>query len=209
MNDYQREQLDALNQVIAKIRFLEAMRKDRLRDDINTYLLYRQQLEMFQSRHFGSYCTQACFQNQTSACCSKDGIITFWADVVINVMQSSETQIEALTNSIRMPLFSNKCIYLSDNGCRWKIRPLGCALFLCDQIQANVLQPHPHLGTQWEDLKKMGSSYRWPDRPVLFDKLEQVFMSAGCHSPLMFLNFSPGLLRVKQKAGLLKNVRRP
>jgi hypothetical protein len=49
----------------------------------------------------------------------------------------------------------------------------------------------------------LGKSFRWPDRPVLFDQLEQVFMAVGCRSPLMYINTSPGLLRIKQKAGLL------
>ena len=42
--------------------------------------------------------------------------------------------------------------------------------------------------------------FTWPDRPVLFDDLEQYFMDAGCTSPHMYLHNSPGLLRVKQMA---------
>jgi len=43
--------------------------------------------------------------------------------------------------------------------------------------------------------------FTWPDQPVLFDDLESYFMKSGYRSPLMYLHNSPGLLRVKQKAG--------
>ena len=46
--------------------------------------------------------------------------------------------------------------------------------------------------------------YTWPDQPVLFDKLEALFVEAGYRSSLMYLHNSPGLLRVKQKAGIIK-----
>jgi hypothetical protein len=202
MNDYQREQLEALDQVRAKIKSVISIQSGNLSSDIRSYLLFRQQLDVFLSQNFDRYCTQACFENRASACCSKDGIITFWADVVLNVYHSSKNQIEELRTSILEPIFNYKCIYLSVNGCRWKIRPLGCALFLCDQVQADVLNQQPMLAEQWENFKTMGRLFRWPDRPVLFDQLEQVFMAAGCRSSLMYLNTSPGLLRIKQRAGL-------
>jgi hypothetical protein len=49
-------------------------------------------------------------------------------------------------------------------------------------------------------LKQREKHFRWPDRPVLFDDLEKYFMAAGYSSPLMYLNNSPGLLRVKELA---------
>ena len=203
-NDYQREQLEALDQITVKIGSIQSIHSGNLCRDIRSYQLFRQQLESFQSQHFGRYCTQTCFENRTSACCSKDGIITFWADVVINVYHSSDNQIKELRAAIQKPLSSQKCIYLGKNGCLWKIRPIGCALFLCDRVQVDVLEQHPELRRQWQHYTTTGRSYRWPDRPVLFDHLEQVFMAAGCRSPLMYLNTSPGLLRIKQKAGLYR-----
>jgi hypothetical protein len=50
------------------------------------------------------------------------------------------------------------------------------------------------------EFKQREKHYRWPDRPVLFDDLEKYFMAAGYSSPLMYLNNSPGLLRVKELA---------
>ncbi len=203
MNDYQNEQWNALGQILDHIGSIDSIHSGELSRAIQSYLQFRHELDKFLAQHFGRLCTQACFESQTSACCSKDGIITFWADLVITVYHSTREQIGDLTTSIQSPLYPHKCIYLGSHGCRWRIPPLGCALFLCDGVQTSVLEPRPDLGAQWEHYRAMGKSFRWPDRPVLFDRLEQVFMALGCRSPLMYINTSPGLLRIKQTAGLL------
>jgi hypothetical protein len=41
--------------------------------------------------------------------------------------------------------------------------------------------------------------YTWPSRPVLFDKLEELFIQEGFDSPIMYFHHSPGLLRLKAK----------
>ena len=198
MNAYQMEQMDALNQILNNIGILDSFQEDAVR----AYLSFRRQLDAFSERHFSAFCTQACFESRSSICCSKDGIITFWADVVINAANSEKHRIDDLLTAIESPMFADKCIYLGADGCRWRVRPLGCALFLCDQIREAVLAPDPELHRQWEAYLSMGKAFRWPDRPVLFDHLEQVFMGVGCRSPLMYINTSPGLLRVKQQAGI-------
>ena len=196
MNAYQSEQMDALNQIVNHIDILKSIRDDGVR----SYLTFRRHLDEFSKKHFAAFCTRACFENRTSACCSKDGIITFWADMVINIANTEECQIDDLFTAIATPLFAEKCIYLGENGCRWRVRPLGCALFLCDQVQDAVLERHADLRRQWEAIQSRAKAFRWPDRPILFDYLEQVFMEAGCRSPLMYINTSPGLLRIKQQA---------
>lgn len=196
MNAYQAEQMDALNQIVNNIGLLDPIKGDTIR----SYLSFRRQLDEFSERHFAVFCTQACFKSRTSTCCSKDGIITFWADVVINVAHADKHHIDDLFAAIENPLFPDKCIYLGANGCRWRVRPLGCALFLCDQVQEAVLAPNPELHRHWETYLSRGKAFRWPDRPVLFDHLERVFMDAGCRSSLMYINTSPGLLRIKQQA---------
>lgn len=196
MNAYQMEQIDALNQVINTIGVLGSCQHGA----IASYVTFRRQLDQFTKRHFAAYCTQTCFESRTSACCSRDGIITFWADVVINIAHTNDHQIDDLFAAIENPLFMEKCIYLGKNGCRWQIRPLGCALFLCDQVQDAVMAPRPDLRRQWETFQSRAKGFRWPDRPVLFDHLERVFMDAGCRSPLMYINTSPGLLRIKKQA---------
>jgi hypothetical protein len=196
MNAYQAEQLDALNQITNRIELLRSLQDEAIRP----YLSFRRQLDEFSKRHFAAFCNRACFESRTSACCSKDGIITFWADVVINVAEADKHQIDDLFTAIENPLFAEKCIYLGENGCRWQVRPLGCALFLCDKVQEAVLARSPDLHRQWEAYRSTAKTFRWPDRPVLFDHLEQVFLDAGCRSPLMYINTSPGLLHIKQQA---------
>ena len=198
MNTYQAEQLDALNQIIKHVGLLGSLQEDAIR----SYLLFRRQLDEFSGRHFAAICKRACFESRTSACCSKDGIITFWGDMVINVAKADEHQIDDLFTAIESPLFADKCIYLGENGCRWRVRPLGCALFLCDQIQEAVLARNSLLHRQWEAYHSGAKKFRWPDRPVLFDHLEQVFMNAGCRSSLMYINTSPGLMRIKRQANI-------
>lgn len=106
-----------------------------------------------------------------------------------------------LTKAIQTPHYSNKCIYLSPNGCVWKILPLGCALFLCDPVRQDVFENRCELADTWAQFEKKAKTYRWPDRPVLFDWLEEVYMADGCHSTLMYINTSPGLLRINRKSG--------
>jgi hypothetical protein len=154
-------------------------------------------------RRFKRVCTTSCFQSQRSACCSRDGIITFFADVVVNVLMSTPdevVQLHTVLNTIRDDL---KCVYLGRQGCLWRIKPIVCQMFLCDAAAEAVFAGKPELKDQWEAFKQEAQQFKWPDRPVLFDTLEKVFLDAGYESPLMYLHTSPGLLQVKRKAGLL------
>ena len=53
-----------------------------------------------------------------------------------------------------------------------------------------------------QSLREQEKAFKWPDRSVLFDDLEKVFLDLGYRSTLMHLNLSPGLLKVKKMAGL-------
>jgi hypothetical protein len=75
-------------------------------------------------------------------------------------------------------------------------------MFVCDQVQQAVFAPNPAVAKKWRDYQEKARRFRWPDRPVLFDTLEARFLAAGLCSPLMYLHNSPGLLRIKHKAGL-------
>lgn len=200
MNAYQEEQQDALRLAMAAIQHLPENDLAALRSDMAPYLEFRNELSAFLDSHFSKHCSQSCFKNARSACCSRDGIITFWADVVINVCNSSPHQLEALFQALRRPLYPAKCIYLGAYGCVWQIRPLVCAMFLCERVQNEVFGAHPQARYQWEALQNRARSFRWPDRPVLFDKIETLCMAQGYRSPLMYINSSPGLLRIKQRA---------
>ena len=200
MNAYQKEQAYAYQKAIAAMRQLPEGDKKALHIDMQPYLAFRKELNAFLDKHFGAHCSQSCFENARSACCSKDGIIAFWADVVINVCHSTPSELEALFQALRNPLYPAKCVYLGSLGCLWRIRPLVCAMFLCDRVQETVFGNLPSARAQWEAFRNRARSFRWPDQPVLFDKIELLCMAQGFRSPLMYINTSPGLLRIKQRA---------
>lgn len=200
MNEYQSEQFETFDMVYKLISALSAQEKDRLNAMISDYLAFRKKTTEFLDVHFGEICTEKCYQSRLSACCSREGIITFFADIIINVLVSAEEDIEILLNILKLPNEGYKCIYLGDQGCLWEIKPIVCEMFLCDSAKKKVFENHPGCETIWDDLKKQEKRFTWPDRPVLFDMLEEYFLDAGCSSPLMYLHNSPGLLRVKQNA---------
>jgi hypothetical protein len=200
MNDYQQEQWDALSLIMDRMRALTAPQRALLVSGITPYLEFRQQVDQFLAAHFATHCTQSCFENGLSACCSKDGIITFWADGVINALVADDTRMETLRQALVHPFLPHKCTYLGPEGCRWQVSPLMCAMFLCDPVQEKVFAVDPGVEGQWRELVNTAKGYRWPDRPVLFDWLEIYFMDLGCRSPLMYINTSPGLMRIKRLA---------
>jgi len=200
MNSYQKEQAETLNMVYRHLKTISVQERQRLLSQISDYLLFRDAVNAFLSEHFENICTQKCYQSKISACCSRDGIITFFGDVLVNVLVSNGTEIKALARVLKNPNDGFKCIYLGDHGCMWRIKPIICEMFLCDPAEESVFKKKPMTNKLWLELKQREKHYRWPDRPVLFDDLEKYFMAEGYSSPLMYLNNSPGLLRVKELA---------
>ena len=200
MNSYQKEQAESLVMVQRHLETLSAGKRKALEMQISEYLLFRDEVHTFLSEHFSDLCTEKCYRNNLSACCSREGIITFFGDMVINALVSQSEEIKALMAVLQKPNTGFKCIYLGKKGCMWRVKPVVCEMFLCDQAQNQVFGEKPWLEDAWNELKHRKKLYTWPDRPVLFDDLERYFMDAGYSSPLMYLHNSPGLLRVKQEA---------
>jgi hypothetical protein len=100
---------------------------------------------------------------------------------------------------LKKPNSGFKCVYLNENGCRWRVKPIVCEMFLCDQAKQQVFGENTQLSKEWELLEQRRKQFTWPDQPVLFDELEEYFLEAGHKSPLMYLHNSPGLLLVKKK----------
>jgi hypothetical protein len=165
---------------------------------LHDYMNFRREVDSFQQKHFGALCSARCFQSRQSACCGREGIVTFFADVVINALHTDLAELEWMLALLERKNDGYKCIYLGGAGCLWRIKPLICLMFVCDRAQQDLFGRHPHLAVEWQRLKAREKSFRWPDRPVLFDHLEAIFMAAGHTSPLMVLHQSPGLLRVKR-----------
>ena len=202
MSDYQFEQLETLSLVRMHLKTLPRGEKEKLRMMAADYLEFRGRVDRFFATYFEDVCNNACYQNRRSACCSREGIITFFADVVLNQLFSDDGEIGLLADALRQENNSLKCVYLGPGGCRWKIKPVVCQMFLCEPAKARVFRDHPAAEAEWIELERERKKFTWPDRPVLFDMIEKYFISMGCGSPLMYLHQSPGLLRVKKKAGL-------
>ncbi|WP_319525284.1 hypothetical protein [uncultured Desulfosarcina sp.] len=203
MNDYQQEQLEALRIVRQGLARMDESDRGALKNEIGAYDRFRQTVDAFLQRHFSGVCTRLCYQSRTSACCSKDGIITFFADAVVNALHAAPEQLDRMEAALQQVNSGHRCVYLADDGCIWAVRPVVCAMFLCDRAMETVFKDNPQAREQWQELRSQEKTFKWPDRPVLFDHLEKVFIDMGYRSSLMHLNFSPGLLMVKKKAGLL------
>jgi len=203
MNPYHQEQIEAIVMVHQHLKSNPFVRRDLLALAAD-YLSFRAEVDSFLSTHFSKVCTQTCYQNRRSACCSREGIITFFADIGVNVLVSDSQEIEDHLSILHKPNTGFKCVYLTESGCRWKVKPIVCEMFLCDTAKETVLAQNPQTRRQWDLIEEKRRQYTWPDQPVLFDKLEALFVEAGYRSPLMYLHNSPGLLRVKQKAGIIK-----
>ena len=199
MSSYHREQIDALMLVKAQLDALPDTERLALEKLTADYLAFRREVDGFLSANLSQVCTETCYQSRLSACCSREGIITFFGDIVVNVMFSDVSEIENLLAVLRHPNQGFKCVYLTERGCLWRIKPIVCQMFLCDRAKELVFGQDYRLQTAWELLEQKRKRFTWPDRPVLFDTLESYFIKRGCRSPLMYLHNSPGLLRIKEK----------
>jgi hypothetical protein len=72
-------------------------------------------------------------------------------------------------------------------------------MFLCRYAKESVLEGDDAISNTWAKLLRREKMYTWPSRPVIFDKLEELFIREGFDSPIMYFHNSPGLLRLKAK----------
>ena len=200
MSEYNRDQWEALLMVQRYLEGLPASAIERLRETVGPYLRFRCEVSLFQRLFLSEICTQACFTTRQSACCSRDGIATFFADVVINALSSSEEDLNRIKSALVNDAGGFKCVYLGEKGCVWRLKPIVCEMFLCDRAKAALLDRDTTLDARWQALLLKEKQFTWPDKPVLFDELEELFLQAGLKSPLMYCHLSPGLRRVKAQS---------
>ncbi len=199
ISEYNRDQLETIQMVRRHLSRLSKVQLERLKRRIRRYLRFRGEVADFQKHYFSEVCTKKCFTNQTSACCGREGIATFFADVLINVLLSTEQEVDALLQTLSEDTGGFKCVYLSENGCLWQVKPIVCEMFLCEHAKETVLGEDEALRKRWDRLRQREKRYTWPSSPVLFDELEEIFIRAGLDSPLMYFHQSPGLVRVKRR----------
>jgi len=195
--EYNTEQLQTINAILSCLNDLCSPEREALEDKITSYLAFRREVDRFLAKHFSGLCTHRCYHSGESACCSREGITTFFADVVVNLLVSPRKAIESLVSALS-ETGNEKCVYLSSEGCLWQVKPIVCEMFLCRHARDTVFGKRPDLLEAWRELRQREKRFTWPTRPVLFDELETFFMERGCHSSLMYFHNSPGLLRVKE-----------
>jgi len=208
VSDYNQEQLEAVSLVRHYFKTALPYETRRLKRRTGSYLEFRKQTDQFLRNHFSGICTRKCYEDHYSACCSREGITTFFADVVINILVSDEAGIDRLVQALTFPKPGMKCVYLGQNGCVWRLKPIVCEMFLCEHAKKVVFEANPMALKEWQGLKRREKRYTWPNRPVLFDDLEAYFIRAGHTSSLMYLHNIPGLLRVKQSAAVKRKAAR-
>jgi hypothetical protein len=103
MNAYQKEQLDALLMIRRHLHELPCAEIDALRAEIADYLEFRSRVAGFLETRFKEVCTEKCYRNRLSACCSKDGIIAFWGDVAVNALTAEKEDLDRLADGIQTP----------------------------------------------------------------------------------------------------------
>ena len=87
--------------VCKHLRGVTAAQLGWMKQRIRSYLKFRADVARFQKEHFSDICSQRCFTSQTSACCGREGIITFFADVVINALLSTGEEIDKFTGILK------------------------------------------------------------------------------------------------------------
>ena len=204
---YEREHLETFRRVRAHLNRRSQEEREALLRRIGPSLGVRAEVRAFQEERFSGVCTAKCFRDGTSACCAREGIAAFFADVVIDTLLSTPDEIDLLEEVLSGSSEGPACVYLGPSGCLWRLKPIACEMFLCDHARRSVLDADEAAASLWESLRAQERQFTWPDRPVLFDELEARFMEEGLNSPLMYCHRSPGLLRVKARAGLGSGIR--
>ena len=103
MNSYQKEQAESFAMVQRHLATLSTGERKALELQISDYLLFRDEVDTFLSAHFSDLCTKKCYQNKLSACCSREGIITFFGDMDGSTLVSCNEEINALLEALHSP----------------------------------------------------------------------------------------------------------
>ena len=192
-------ELKAFQMVRGHLQSLTDEKIHDLNELISPYCEFRRKVAWFHKRYLSGICTEKCFMDRTSFCCNRDGIATFFADVVVNCLIAGENDLNNLEERLKNDPGGFKCIYLTDKGCLWKMKPIVCEMFLCDHAKNKLKEAGDQLMEEWNMLCVWEKDFTWPDKQVLFDDIEALFLQAGYESPIMYFHKSPGLLRVKKK----------
>ena len=203
MSEYQRDQWLSLTAIREALGVISEDERECLMASLTDYLTFRQELAAFHAGHFREYCRKACYQTKLSACCGFESIITFFADQLINSLLSTPDEQEALIQLLTQPNTKRKCVFVAETGCLWRLPPISCAMFYCDQAKTDVWGEMPGAVAVFDAFRHREKAFTHPDRPVLFDDLERTFRRKGLQTPHMYYHSSPGFLHLKARSGIL------
>ena len=198
VSEYNRDQIETLILLRNFLKNQPSSRKDNIKKIIQSYIDFRALVDNFQQKYLSDICTAKCFQGMKSACCNKEGIATFFADFVVNILYSEESDIDRMEEHLLRGAAGNS-VYLTDSGCLWHYKPVVCEMFLCNHAKAALKEKGESYLLRWNQLREKEKIYTWPDKPVLFDELESLFIAEGIESHLMYFHKSPGLVRMKSR----------
>ncbi len=196
-SEYNRDQLNSLIIVRDFINNQPTSTVEHIKEISIPYINYRAGVKTFHDKYLSDICTVKCFEENKSACCNREGIATFFADLVINAVYTDEPELDRMKKVLSREMTGNKCVYLTEKGCLWKYKPIVCEMFLCDHAKKALKEKGEPLHKKWNDLRQEERKYTWPDKPVLFDEIEKIFIAEKFESPLMYFHKSPGLLKIK------------
>ena len=125
MGDYNQDQVQAITLVRHFLRKASGPTKDRVNSMVHAYLVFIKEVADSQERFFSELCTEKCFTSHTSACCGREGIATFLADVLINAPLSTEKDLDTLLQLLSRDQGGSKCVYFTDQGCARQLKRGG------------------------------------------------------------------------------------
>jgi hypothetical protein len=197
VSEYNRDQWLTLTAIAQACRLLSISEIEHLKQSVCNYLAFRRDLEAFHHEYLDHFCRQTCFGSGLSLCCGFESIFIFFADQLISFLYSNDNEIAAILRVLEQPNSSGRCVYLGKTGCLWRISPVSCVMFYCNQLKRAIIESDPQLANRWQDLREQEKEFTYPVKPVLFDEIEAYFLARGVESPLMYFHKSPGLLRLK------------
>jgi hypothetical protein len=201
VSEYNNDQLNALKMVKTFLKSISSSERSEIKKKMKPYLEFRSKVLSFHNKNLSDICTAKCFLSGESACCNSEGIATFFSDFVVNIFSSDPDSLKYMEKRL-LEKGNNKCVYLTEEGCLWYHKPIICEMFLCEHAKVNMGVKGESVLKEWNQLKEEEKNFTWPDKPVLFDELEALFIEKGFDSPLMYFHKSPGLLKVKSEAGI-------
>jgi hypothetical protein len=207
VSEYNREQWNSFQTIRQAVDTLPESVKEALRESLRPYLQFRHELDAFQEEYFIPICRPACFDTRLSACCGFESIFTFFADEVVTLLLSNPDDLSPLFDVLQRPNKTANCVYLGETGCLWKVRPISCAMFFCDEAKKTLFERSPEAEQRWLAFQDREKGFTRPTQKILFDDLEAFFLELKVDSPHMYFHKSPGLLRLKAKSGVCGTTR--